>query len=105
MPLSGVDVLYVSTHAIHASVMEGWALGCGHPVGAHGVVAHHHVVGVAWDEHRLRMHRGRELRHLRVGAGRGAVHVGRPVHVRVALGAVQVRVARLHWVVHIVHAL
>ena len=51
--LSGVDVLYVSSHSVHAGVVQRRALGGRHPVGTHGVVAHHHVVRVAGDEHGL----------------------------------------------------
>ena len=73
-------------------------------------VSHHHVVGVAGDQHGLRVDRGRELRHLGVGAWRRPVHV-RAVHalhtqhVVAAPGGVQVGVSGLHRVVDVVAAL
>ena len=74
--LSGVDVLYVSGHTVHAGV-EGWALGGGqaHAVVTHGGVRHHHMVRVTRDQHGLRVN-GRPL-HLRVRTR----HRRRPVHV------------------------
>lgn len=52
---------------------------------AHGPVGHHHGVGVAGEEHGLRVDRGPELGHLRVAA-----HAAHVAHAHGALAAREV---------------